>query len=84
LKRFISDKHGKIIIWQAPNLPLLGWFAFFVISRLFSGQLSSGFSQVSTASLFVWAYLEITDGANYFRRLLGGVVMFIIVLSFFG
>lgn len=47
------------------------------------GQVKAGLQFISTASLFSWAYLELTKGASYFRRLLGLVVLASLVVSHF-
>jgi hypothetical protein len=71
-------------LWQVPNLPIIGWFSCLVISHFISaGVMKAGFASLSTAFLFTWAYLEITEGASYFRRALGGVVLVSVLMSFF-
>ncbi|HEY0964941.1 MAG TPA: hypothetical protein VGE13_00495 [Candidatus Saccharimonadales bacterium] len=84
LRWFICDKHGRAVIWQKPNLPIIGWFAFMVVSHLLGpGALRSGLELLSAAFLFTWAYLEITQGASPFRRVLGAVVFVIVIIGFF-
>ena len=84
LADFFKDERGHAVIWQWPKIPLSGWIIFKVLALLFSqGRLKSGFEHLSTAFLFAWAFLEITDGVNYFRKSLGLIVMAIIVLGFF-
>lgn len=84
MNSFIRDKSGHIVLWQSPNVPLCGWFVFKVLSMFeVAEQLKMGAEQLSTAFLFTWAFLEITKGVNYFRRLLGIIVMIAITLSFF-
>ncbi|HSX44303.1 MAG TPA: hypothetical protein VLE69_03340 [Candidatus Saccharimonadales bacterium] len=81
---FWRDKDGKVAIWQSPNIPLLSWVVFLMLAKLFtSGQLHRGFAFLSTASIFIWSYLEITSGKSYFRRLLGLVVLLSIIVSRF-
>lgn len=82
--KVFKDKEGRIVLGQWPNLLLWGW----VISKVASiflreGQIKSGFEILSTSFLFAWAYFEVTDGVNYFRRLLGIVVLTFIVVGFF-
>jgi hypothetical protein len=48
-----------------------------------AGVINAGFANLSTAFLFTWAYLEITQGASYFRRVLGAVVLAGVLMSFF-
>ncbi len=82
LDKCLKDKHGKIVIWQFPNIPLLGWMGFKLIRYLpMTIPLKNGCIFISTAFLFTWAYLEITSGVNYLRRTIGIIVMASIILS---
>jgi hypothetical protein len=83
LNRFIRDKSGRIVVWQTPNLPLIGWFVFMVVARFADGNLRTGLQLGSTILLLVWAFLEIVKGVNYFRRLLGLFVFALTVMSHF-
>lgn len=81
---FLKDDRGRITIWQWPNIPLYGWLVFKILSLLMdNSQFKVGFDDLSKAFLFAWAFLEITQGVNYFRRLLGLVVMITLILGFF-
>ncbi|WP_228561943.1 hypothetical protein [Catenulispora rubra] len=65
-----------------PNLPLIGWLLFALLARISSaGHWRSTADFVSSAFLFTWAYLELTQGVNYFRRLLGLAVLAAVVGS---
>jgi hypothetical protein len=84
INKFIQDKNNKVVLFQPPNIPIIGWFVFIVISLLIpSGPIQAGFANISQAFLFLWAYLEITDGASYFRRFLGVVVILLVIKSYF-
>lgn len=84
IKNFFKDKDGHIVIWQWPNVPLWGWIIFKLLSfSIDQEQLRVGFAKLSAASLFVWAYLEITKGDSYFRRFIGGIVMLGIIAGYF-
>jgi len=82
MKNVFKTKEGKIVVAQAPNPPIILWFLFLLLSRApFDQALQGLFELLSFASLFTWAYLEITDGVNTFRRLLGvGVLVGAILL----
>jgi len=55
-----------------------------VVSALVvSGHLKTGFELLGSAFLFTWAYLEITSGVTYFRRLLGVAAIAIVGFGFF-
>lgn len=81
---FFQDKHGHVAVWQWPNIPLYGWLLFKLFAALIAQpQLKHGFTFLSMSFLFAWAYLEITSGLSYFRRLLGFVVFISIILGYF-
>lgn len=68
------DSNGNIVIAQTPNWPLylvIGFFLlkFIPIEALLALSLWGG-----RVSLLYWAYLEISQGVNGFRKLLGGAV----------
>ena len=84
LRKTFKDKEGHIVIAQGPNLPLFGWILLELVSlTLRKGHAKTAFQSLATAFLLTWAYLEITNGVNYFRRLFGIVVIVIIILSYF-
>jgi hypothetical protein len=84
IRKFFKDKHGNIIIFQPPNPAIIGWVIFLGLSFLFEpGSLQKGSELLARAFLFTWAYLEVTKGVNYFRRLLGGIVLSAILVAFF-
>ena len=77
-----KDKHGQIVLAQTPNLPLIGWFIFMVLNLIWNSdqpKIHSLFSLLSFGFIFTWAWLEISDGVNYFRRALGLFVLIIVV-----
>ncbi len=81
---FFTDSHGNVVIGQWPNVPLYGWLAATVLSfAMQQTALKADFSALGTAFLFTWAYLELFQGVNYFRRLLGLVVLIAIIIRFF-
>lgn len=73
--KFWKDKHGRVVIWQWPNPYLYGWVGLTVLAMLTHGQTADIFSILGSISLVVWALLEIFKGVNYFRRLLGLLVL---------
>lgn len=80
--QFFKDKQGRIVIFQAPNSPLIGWFIFTLLSLLWSTnqpKIDYLFAMLSFGFIFTWAWLEITSGVNYFRRALGLIVLIIAV-----
>jgi hypothetical protein len=57
-------------IAQFPNLPLILAFASGLAAHC-HGQAHADLQAVSYLSMAVWAYLELVQGVNAFRRLLG-------------
>jgi hypothetical protein len=74
--RTFRDSEGKIVIAQMPNLPLLVGLAATLLQLVLpSGNLQTGLDLVGFGALFTWAWQELFDGVNYFRRALGLVVL---------
>lgn len=66
----------KYVFWQTPNLPIMVWFVALVLGKLLQqGTIHQILSLVSFGALFTWAYLEIFQGVNNFRRALGLAVL---------
>lgn len=70
--RFFRDKKGDIVIAQPPNLPILTAIAATVL-YLFSTNrdLEHLFGAIAFGTFFTWAWMELLQGVNYFRRTLG-------------
>ena len=84
IDKIIRDKDNNVVLMQFPNPPLIGWLIFLIIAQFVpSGFFKIGFTNLSGGLLFVWSYLEITQGSSYARRLLGAVVMISVLLGFF-
>jgi hypothetical protein len=76
------DKNNRIVIGQFPNIPIIGWFVFMLISQILDdGKLKTNLELISMAFLFTWAYLELFQGVNRFRRFLGFIVLLVIIIS---
>ncbi|MBD2018749.1 hypothetical protein H6F43_00945 [Leptolyngbya sp. FACHB-36] len=70
--RTFRDSEGNIVIAQMPNLPILvGTTALFLHFVLPGGTLQATLGLVGFGALFTWAWQELFDGVNYFRRSLG-------------
>ncbi|MBD2439600.1 hypothetical protein [Nostoc sp. FACHB-110] len=82
IDKTFRDSDGNVVIAQMPNLPLIVWFVTGILSLVFStGKINIVFDTLATGSLFTWAWLELFDGVNYFRRAIGlaaliGIVAF--------
>ncbi|MUL39390.1 hypothetical protein [Gloeocapsopsis dulcis] len=70
--RTFRDSEGKIVIAQIPNLPILvGLAATFLQFVLPSGKIQTALGLVAFGALFTWAWQELFEGVNYFRRAVG-------------
>ena len=60
IRRFFSDKNGKLTIWQRPNIPLLIWLVATVLSHiLHPGDWQTLIAHLSKAAIIVWAIMEV-------------------------
>jgi hypothetical protein len=70
------DDDGAIVIAQPPNLPIIIWAGASMLKLIApSDQVRSGLDFLAFGALFTWAWLELFEGVNYFRRTLGLVVL---------
>lgn len=58
-------------IFQFPNPPLITVMLAALCARAARGRNAAAAGLVEQLALLVWAYQEVTAGANWFRRLLG-------------
>lgn len=80
--RIWKDRQDRVVIWQNPNAWLIGWAVLTMVSLLLSrGLVADICSWAASASLIVWSFLEISRGVNYFRRVLGAVVLVFAIAS---
>lgn len=80
--RTFRDGDGNLAIAQKPNLPLLVWLVATLLKLLFtSGNLYIGLDILAFGCLFTWAWQELFQGVNYFRRTLGLVVLLAAIAS---
>ncbi len=74
--RTFRDSEGNIVIAQIPNLPLLIGLAVTIVQFILpSGKLQVGADLIAFGALFTWAWQELFEGVNYFRRALGLIVL---------
>lgn len=70
------DSEGNIVLAQMPNLPLLVWVGATILKLLLtSGTIYLGLDAIAFGVLFTWAWQELFQGVNYFRRALGLIVL---------
>ncbi|MGJ5628071.1 hypothetical protein [Nostoc sp. CALU 1950] len=76
------DSNGNIVLAQMPNLPLIVWIVSSLLALIFtSGKINIVLDVLANGSLFTWAWLELFQGVNYFRRALGLAVFIGIIVS---
>ena len=78
------DSEGNIVIAQPPNLPLLVGITATLLSLMVrSGNIHTSIDAIAFGSLFTWAWQELFDGVNYFRRGLGLLALIAVIASRF-
>lgn len=78
----IQDDNGNIVIAQKPNPPLLVWLAATLLGLLpVEGNVQIGLDAIAFGAIFTWAWLELFQGVNLFRRALGLIVLLLAVGS---
>ncbi len=58
-------------IFQFPSAPLITSMLSRAVARTTHGPIARAAAAIAALAQLVWAYREIADGANGFRRLLG-------------
>jgi hypothetical protein len=78
--RIFRDRDGNIVIGQMPNPPLLVAAAASLL-RVFlpDGNLQTAVDLIAFGCWFTWAWQELFEGVNYFRRAIGLVVLVSII-----
>ena len=76
------DDEGKIVLGQPPNLPIIVWIVATLLKTIFAtGQINTGLELIAFGTLFTWAWEELFQGVNYFRRALGLIVIVSLLAS---
>ncbi len=80
--KIFRDSEGNIVIAQPPNPPIIVWVVASLLKLVFTtGLINTGLDAIAFGSLFTWAWLELFQGVNYFRRGLGIIVFIAIIAS---
>jgi len=70
------DREGNIVLAQTPNLPLMVWIGASLLKLILpTGSINVGLDFLAFGALFTWAWEELSQGVNYFRRALGLIVL---------
>jgi hypothetical protein len=72
---------SRFVLVQFPNVPLIVALAGSVLAGALDGRPGDDADALGRIALGVFAYLELTDGANWFRRLLGAAVLVELVVT---
>ena len=75
IDKCIKDEKGNTVLFQRPNLPIIVWGVTTIASKITNGNIYDFFSLAAFGTLFTWAWLELFQGVNYLRRILGLVVL---------
>lgn len=76
------DVNGEIVIAQPPNVSLSTWIGASLLQVLVpDGPIHTALEIIAVTAIIIWAIQELSDGANYFRRGLGLVVLLTVCLS---
>lgn len=80
--KIFRDSDGNIVLAQMPNLPLIVWITAILLKLVFTtGVVNTVLEALTFGSLFTWAWLELFQGVNYFRRALGFGVLIGVIAS---
>ena len=80
--QIFRDQEGNVVLAQMPNPPLITWIVASLLKIIFTtGKINVGLEALAFGSLFTWAWEELFQGVNYFRRTLGLVVIVILIAS---
>jgi len=80
--KIFRDSEGQIVIAQPPNLPLIVWSVASLLQLILTtGNINKGLDLLAFGCLFTWAWEELFQGVNYFRRALGLVVLIVAIAS---
>lgn len=80
--QIFRDQEGNVVLAQMPNPPLITWIIASLFKLIFTtGKINVGLEALAFGSLFTWAWEELFQGVNYFRRTLGLLVIVVLIAS---
>jgi hypothetical protein len=68
-------------IAQLPNAPLIAAFAAWIVARLTDDSVHYYARAAFYVGVAAWAWLELTDGVNLFRRCVGAAGLIYVVVK---
>ena len=75
LDKIFKDRDGRVNLVAFPNVPLGIWIVAEIVAKLLKGTPHKVAIFIAMVSLVIWAVLELFSGVNYFRRVLGLLVL---------
>lgn len=76
--RIWRNDEGHVVVFQWPNIWLIGWAAFNFVAVVSPTRTATAITWwIGFGLLAIWSVLEIFKGVNYFRRVLG-VLIFVL------
>ncbi|PSN17326.1 hypothetical protein C7271_18320 [filamentous cyanobacterium CCP5] len=70
------DNEGNLAIAQKPNLPsIVAGIALLLLLTPIEGKLRLAVTAIAYGTAYTWAWMELFQGVNYFRRSLGLIVL---------
>jgi hypothetical protein len=80
IDKSFKNENGEVALAAEPNLLIIIWAVAALISHLIKHSLvHTLLIVIAFAAIAIWALLEIFQGVNYFRRLLGLVILVLII-----
>jgi hypothetical protein len=74
--RIFHDSQGQLVIAQWPNLPIVLASSTTLLSLVLpNSPFKTILELVAFGTWYTWAWLELFQGVNYFRRGLGALVL---------
>jgi len=84
IDRLFKDKDGKWVIAQAPNWPIYLAIGAWIVGNFASSDIAIVAQYIKISALIYWSYLELFKGDAPWRRLLGAVVGYIMIVELIG
>jgi hypothetical protein len=82
LDQVFRDDSGKFVLIQPPNLLIMVWLGSTLLKMVFTmGRINIGLDAVAFGALFAWAWEELFQGVNYFRKGLGLLLLVATIVS---
>jgi hypothetical protein len=80
----LSAQVKGLTVAQFPNPPLAAWLVASIAGRVTSGSARDIADAIAVVALSAWAYEELADGTNWFRRCLGAGALVVVVAGLAG